>query len=322
MQNTIQDNLLEKLQKENDALRIENAQLKKDKIEIDKAKQLYIGILESFPALIWRANTEKSCDYFNRMWLDFTGKTMEEEYGNGWTKSVHPDDLDKCIEIYTTHFDKRDFFSMEYRLRNSNGDYRWILDYGRPFYDVDGTFLGYIGSCYDITENKKNLESLKELAITDPLTHIFNRLRLDEILDNEIKRAQRYKNPLSLIMIDVDDFKSVNDSHGHNVGDLVLIQLVQTIQNHIRSIDTFGRWGGEEFLIICPETDAAQAESIAEKLRSEIQTQDFSEVHSKTCSFGVATYMDGDSAVQLIQKADNALYVAKQNGKNQVKVIL
>lgn len=189
MQNSVQDELLEKLQQENDALRIENAQLKKDKIDIDKAKQLYIGILESFPALIWRANTEKLCDYFNKMWLEFTGRSMEQEYGNGWAEGVHPDDLDRCFEIYTTSFDQRKFFSMEYRLRNSSGDYRWILDYGRPFYDLDGTFLGYIGSCYDITENKKNIERLKELSITDPLTHVYNRLRLDEILENEIIRA-------------------------------------------------------------------------------------------------------------------------------------
>lgn len=316
-----QKKLLDELKKENETLRNENLQLKKKKVEIDKAKQLYLGILDSFPALIWRANTDKLCDYFNKMWLDFTGKTLEEEYGNGWAEGVHPDDLQKCLDIYTTSFDNREFFSMEYRLKNSKGEYRWILDYGRPFYDLDETFLGYIGSCYDITENKQNIEHLKELSITDPLTKVFNRLRLDTILENEISRAIRYNSILSVIMIDVDDFKNVNDTYGHDVGDLVLTQIANTIQNNIRKSDTFGRWGGEEFLIISPETDLIQAKSLAEKLRIEVQAQVFQNVSSKTCSFGISCFEENDDVLSLMQRTDKALYSAKKNGKNQVKVI-
>ena len=140
--------------------------LKAQQIEINKAKELYIKIFEDFPALIWRSRLDKLCDYFNRTWLEFTGRTMEQEFGNGWAEGVHPDDFDNCLHIYVTSFDKREAFLMEYRMKNKNGDYRWIRDFGRPFYDLDNTFLGYIGSCYDITENKNNESKLVELNAT------------------------------------------------------------------------------------------------------------------------------------------------------------
>ncbi|MCB1179205.1 MAG: PAS domain-containing sensor histidine kinase, partial [Leptospiraceae bacterium] len=117
-------------------------------------------IFEEFPALIWRSRLDKLCDYFNKTWLDFTGRTLEEEFGNGWTERLHPDDFDYCLNIYTTSFEKKEPFVMEYRLKDKFDEYRWIRDYGRPFYDLDNSFLGYIGSCYDITENKRNEEKL------------------------------------------------------------------------------------------------------------------------------------------------------------------
>lgn len=134
----------------------ENSVLKQQQVEISQAKELYLKILEDFPALIWRARLDKLCDYFNKTWLDFTGRTMEQEFGNGWAEGVHPDDFDFCLQTYVTSFDKREAFLMEYRMKNKLGEYRWIRDFGRPFFDLDNTFLGYIGSCYDITVNKDN----------------------------------------------------------------------------------------------------------------------------------------------------------------------
>jgi len=135
-------------------------------MEINQAKELYLKIFEDFPALIWRSGLDKNCDYFNKTWLEFTGRTLEEEVGNGWTEGVHPDDFNFCLETYVHAFDKREAFMMEYRLKNKAGEYRWISDFGRPFYDLDSTFLGYIGSCYDITESKDNLIKLEELNAT------------------------------------------------------------------------------------------------------------------------------------------------------------
>lgn len=144
----------------------ENAILRKQQIEINKAKELYLKIFEDFPALIWRSRLDKLCDYFNKTWLDFTGRSYEQEFGYGWAEGVHPDDFDFCVQIYVKAFDKHEAFLMEYRLKNNIGEYRWIRDFGRPFYDLDNTFLGYIGSCYDITEIKNNELKLIELNAT------------------------------------------------------------------------------------------------------------------------------------------------------------
>ena len=144
----------------------ENSILKQQQIEVTKAKELYLKIFEEFPALIWRSRLDKLCDYFNKTWLDFTGRTMEQEFGTGWAEGVHPDDFDFCLQTYVSAFDKREPFLMEYRMKNRFGDYCWIRDFGRPFYDLDNSFLGYIGSCYDITEIKNNEHKLIELNAT------------------------------------------------------------------------------------------------------------------------------------------------------------
>lgn len=156
------DFLTERIKK----LEEENFILRQQQIEITEAKELYLKIFEEFPALIWRSRLDKLCDYFNKTWLDFTGRTMEQEFGNGWAEGVHPNDFDFCVQTYVTAFDKREAFLMEYRMKNKYGEYRWIRDFGRPFYDLDNSFLGYIGSCYDITEIKDNELRLIELNAT------------------------------------------------------------------------------------------------------------------------------------------------------------
>ena len=112
----------------------------------------YRLLVEKAPIMIWRSAVTMECDYFNEEWLLFTGRSMEQEMGNGWAEGVHPDDLDKCLKIYTDHFIKKEIFEMEYRLRRFDGVYRWVFDRGTPYSDTDGNFMGYIGSCIDVTE--------------------------------------------------------------------------------------------------------------------------------------------------------------------------
>ncbi len=121
----------------------------------------YRLLVEQAPILIWRANTTSECDYFNQRWLEFTGRTLEQEVGNGWAEGVHPDDFQDCLSIYVGHFAQRKPFEMTYRLRRHDGAYRWIFDRGVPFNDDDGNFAGYIGSCHDITERFQAQEALK-----------------------------------------------------------------------------------------------------------------------------------------------------------------
>jgi len=121
----------------------------------------YETLVEQSPILIWRANTEALCDYFNDRWLAFRGRTMEQEYGNGWAEGVHDDDFDRCLKIYLDGFHSRQIFEMEYRLMRYDGVYRWIFDRGVPFNDNEGRFAGYIGSCIDITERVDAQEALR-----------------------------------------------------------------------------------------------------------------------------------------------------------------
>ncbi|MCP9760547.1 diguanylate cyclase [Aquitalea sp. S1-19] len=173
-----------------------------------------------------------------------------------------------------------------------------------------------------LTWNRK-LNSLNKqlelLSITDRLTGLFNRMKLDATLASESMRAQRSGQPFSLIMIDVDYFKNTNDVHGHQTGDSVLVEIAQLLQSSTRKTDVVGRWGGEEFLIICPHTDSAGAYQLAENLRKKIQDFKFSVVGHKTASFGVASFQIENQGQDIVSRADAALYAAKERGRNRVE---
>jgi PAS domain S-box-containing protein len=129
-----------------------------------ESEQRFRRVADSAPVLIWMSGTEKLCTFFNQGWLNFTGRTLEQEMGNGWACGVHPEDFERRLAIYSGAFDARVEFEMEYRLRRFDGKYRWIADHGVPRFESDGTFCGYIGSCVDVTERKAAAESLESLS--------------------------------------------------------------------------------------------------------------------------------------------------------------
>jgi diguanylate cyclase (GGDEF)-like protein/PAS domain S-box-containing protein len=152
-----------------------------------ESERRFHGMANSAPVLIWLAKTDKLCHWFNEVWLSFTGRTLEQEMGNGWTEGVHPDDLERCLETYVGAFDARQEFKMEYRLRRFDGEYRWLIGNGLPRHDDQGTFLGYYGSCIDITERKRT-EALLQVSLR--LREYGLRHSLDELLTQTLDEAE------------------------------------------------------------------------------------------------------------------------------------
>ena len=195
-----------------------------------------------------------------------------------------------------------------------------VVSFGIFFYEKSRQkMLQNVKYLVEIKERQKN--ELLILSQTDALTKIANRLKLDQVLEHEFQRAQRYKTPLTLIFIDIDYFKNVNDLHGHQAGDLVLQEFSQLIKNSIRATDTFGRWGGEEFLLILPETTSTQAFILAKQLCQSVEQYQFSYDFSNTASFGVNSLHQDNSLKNLIKGADKALYQAKEEGRNRVVLL-
>ena len=147
-----------------------------------ESEQRYQAVTDASPIMTWMARTDKFCYYFNKGWLDFVGRTLEQEAGNGWAENVHPDDFDRCLQVHVSNFDAHRPFEMEYRLRHHSGQYRWILDRGVPRYKPDGTFEGYVGGCLDIHDRK---EAAEKSRIAD------ESLRLVKVQDEERRRIAR-----------------------------------------------------------------------------------------------------------------------------------
>jgi diguanylate cyclase (GGDEF)-like protein len=182
--------------------------------------------------------------------------------------------------------------------------------------DELGELVGWFNLLSDKLEN--DYKQIELLSITDKLTQLYNRTKTDELFHIEINKVRRYPGALSVILLDIDHFKLVNDNYGHQMGDFVLQRLANILRNNVRDTDHVGRWGGEEFIVLSPNTNLAQAGLLAEKLRASFASFLFKEVGHQTGSFGVATYQEGDDEGLMTKRADHCLYIAKQQGRNQV----
>jgi len=166
--------------------------------------------------------------------------------------------------------------------------------------------------------NYINNKKLIKISNMDPLTGIYNRAKQNEELNRCINYSQRYNTDLSVVIIDLDDFKKVNDNYGHLIGDKSIIDFVKIVKDTIRKTDIFARWGGEEFVLILPSTDIDEAIEISERIRETVESNEFEKVRRMTCSFGVAQLSKADDSYSILQKADQMLYAAKNAGKNIV----
>ncbi len=166
---------------------------------------------------------------------------------------------------------------------------------------------------------EETARTMRHLANTDALTGLANRRQAEEQLMRELRRAERYGRVFSLLMVDIDHFKELNDRFGHQAGDAVLVDLARRLSGLVRASDTTARWGGEEFLLLAPETQLEDARRLAEIVRRHVQDNQLAERFEITVSLGVACYRPGDTVPSLVARADAALYLAKRGGRNQVR---
>lgn len=233
-------------------------------------------------------------------------------------------DMDRTRESIKAMVEKGEHFdsiNFEQRQVRKDGESIYTDTVLSGIYDEENNFKELLAISRDITEKVKKRREMIKLSETDKLTQLYNRVKLDYALENELNRAKNYSAIFALIMIDIDHFKLVNDHLGHLAGDSVLVELAELFKTSIRLTDIVGRWGGDEFLMILPDTDENGAIELAEKIRRRVSENRFLKQESITISLGVSVFNGDTSINSVIYRADQALYQAKNNGKNQVQVM-
>lgn len=283
---------------------------RKSKLKLEE----YIAIIDA-NVIISSTDLEGIITEVSEAFCSISGYSKEELLGKNHNIVRHPDMSDAVYATMWETLKRGQTWRGEMKNRHKSGTDYWVDATISPRYSDMGVMVGYTAIRQDITDKKR----IEELSITDTLTGLYNRLKLDELLRLHVSTAMRHGTPFSVIMLDIDKFKSVNDTYGHQVGDTLLQEIAHVLKINIRLEDALGRWGGEEFLILLPATTSEGATALAEKLREAIEAYSFSTVGQRTSSFGVASYTQGDDTKSIIGRADEALYRAKESGRNRVE---
>jgi len=423
------------------------ARLAERQRHLQESEGRFRALADNAPALVWMAGPDAKRNYFNQVWLNLTGRALAQETDDGWQAGIHPDDWPRWQAIFTSAFKARQSFSLDYRLRSRDGRYRWLTEQGVPRHDDQGQFLGYIGTCIDITERKgtearlqllasvftharegilistadgaildinaafsritgytldevrgknprilksdrhdqtfyNNLwrhllthgewkgeiwnrrkngeiyaalltisavyddqgeighfvalssditalktheEQLEQIAHFDTLTGLPNRALLTDRLHLALAEARRRRERLAVVFLDLDGFKAINDNHGHEAGDQVLITTASRMKQALREGDTLARLGGDEFIAVLPNlTDMDTSGPMFDRLlAAAAQPVRFGNVILQvSASLGATFYPQTEDvdADQLLRQADHAMYQAKVAGKNRYQV--
>lgn len=287
------------------------------------------AFVETASDVIYSLRPDGVLTYVSPNWTENLGYPVSTAVDHSIDEYVAPEDLPAfhaaLEQIARTG---RKALGIEYRVRHQDGHYRWHTSNLSPVLDEAGRVTEFLGIARDITDRKATEEHMQRLAHYDPLTDLPNRTLFYQILDHELAGARREGQPVALMFVDLDEFKPVNDRHGHAVGDLLLRQVAQRLARAIRQSDVAARIAGDEFVVMLPhfqspEESRAQAAAIGEKIRAALAEPfdcDGVEVHI-SCSIGVALFpLDAADGPALSRAADAAMYVAKNAGRNQVVV--
>ena len=231
--------------------------------------------------------------------IEKEGCVNKYTYGKKWLEYLSKtSDKNLKVKMYSDYDDMQQFFHIKVSKMKHGSE--------------------YLISFSNISELEKEKEYIRSQADHDALTNIYNRVKFNSVYPAVVDRALRHDEAFSIILFDIDYFKSINDTYGHNAGDKVLVELARLVNLGLRESDIFARWGGEEFVILSRYSTAHQAQLLASRLRKDIESYSFDIVKKMTCSFGVTQFKADDSKAQLFNRVDDALYEAKDNGRNQV----
>ncbi|PSS56322.1 diguanylate cyclase [Pseudomonas sp. BBP2017] len=311
-------------------------------------------LLELISDGIWDWNANTGYVYRNPGWykmLGYASHSLDNSVFT-WESVIHPDDYPRVMEHFEAYITQRaEQYRVQYRCKCQDGSYLWIEDSGHIIEcNPDGSVARMLGAHRNIDASKRllahleqqnlSLEALvaertrelswvnqqlqrqldenRDLAERDALTLIANRYRLEKVLQLECERAQRFRQPLSLIVMDLDDFKPINDRYGHARGDSALIDLVGRVRDCLRDKDLLARWGGDEFVVVLVEATLDDARQQAATIRQALEQAPPVGECRLTMSYGVVQRLEGEGQAQMLTRADQALYRAKATGKDKV----
>lgn len=321
---------------------------------VDLNEDVLQAILDLTSDGIWDWNANTGFVYRNRGWYEMLGYTPHGLDNNvlTWENLIHPDDYPLVMQKFDEHLQQHTpQYRAQYRCRMQDGSYTRIEDSGYVVArNADGSVARMIGAHRSTEHQQRLVEQLEQqnkslaaiidertrelsrvnqqlqmqlaenrkLAESDSLTGIANRYRLETALPLECERAQRFRQPLALIAMDIDDFKCINDHYGHALGDAALVQVVETLKRCVRERDLLARCGGDEFIMLLPDTPLTTARVIAETIRFELENLAPVGDYQVTLSFGVVQRFDDEQKTGLLARADQALYRSKTVGKNMI----
>lgn len=300
--------------------------IKKIQKELEENSLRWKFVIEGNNDGLWDWNVKEHTLSISPRWQEVLGYDNREEArwtANELKERIHPDDLEDVEKALTEYIKGNEGqYVHEHRIMKKNGDYIWIRDRGLIIErDEDGKPSRLMGIQTDITDHIRDMEFIRNQTYVDSLTQLHNRKSYNERLKELIEQYRRYGMTFSMMMIDLDYFKDINDQNGHDVGDEVLVTIAQILKERVRVNDYVFRIGGEEFVILLSATELQAATKLAEDLRQETERCQRIErliANKATISIGVTEMIAGDSIESIYKRADQYLYIAKKNGRNQV----